>query len=70
MNRLHGSVLAFVLFASSALAQDLGSLPQLDGTTFRVKVTPYSRSGSHIDETLWIFSDEGAALTPPPDENE
>jgi len=38
-----------------------------DDTTFRVKVTPYSRSGSHIDETLWIFSDEGASLTPPPD---
>ena len=36
-----------------------------DGTTFRVKVTPYSQSGSHIDETLWIFSDEGASLTPP-----
>ena len=36
-----------------------------DGTTFRVKVTPYSKSGSHIDETLWIFSDEGASLTPP-----
>ena len=36
-----------------------------DDTTFRVKVTPYSRSGSHIDETLWIFSDEGASLTPP-----
>ena len=36
-----------------------------NGTTFRVKVTPYSRSGSHIDETLWIFSDEGASLTPP-----
>ena len=36
-----------------------------DDTTFRVKVTPYSKSGSHIDETLWIFSDEGASLTPP-----
>lgn len=36
-----------------------------DDTTFRVKVTPYSRSGSHIDETLWIFSDEGVSLTPP-----
>ena len=36
-----------------------------DDTAFRVKVTPYSRSGSHIDETLWIFSDEGASLTPP-----
>ena len=33
-----------------------------DDTTFRVKVTPYSKSGSHIDETLWIFSDEGASL--------
>ena len=39
-----------------------------DGTTFRVKVTPYSKSGTHIDETLWIFSDEEATLTPPPDE--
>ena len=36
-----------------------------DGSTFRVKVTPYSKSGSHIDETLWIFSDEDAVLTPP-----
>ena len=36
-----------------------------DDTTFRVKVTPYSKSGSHIDETLWIISDEGASLTPP-----
>ena len=40
-----------------------------DGTTFRVKVMPYSKSGSHIDETLWIFSDEGAVLTPPPRQN-
>ena len=36
-----------------------------DGTTFRIKVTPYSNSGTHIDETLWIFSDEDATLTPP-----
>lgn len=36
-----------------------------DDTTFRVKVTPYSRSGSHIDETLWIFSDEGHPLPLP-----
>ena len=39
-----------------------------DGTTFCVKVTPYSKSGTHIDETIWIFSCEDAALTPPPDE--
>ncbi len=37
-----------------------------DGTTFRIKVTPYSKSGTHIDETLWIFSDEDATLSPPP----
>lgn len=36
-----------------------------DGTTFCVKVMPYSKSGTHIDETLWIFSCEDAALTPP-----
>lgn len=39
-----------------------------DDTTFRVKVTPYSKSGTHIDETIWIFSCEDPALTPPPDE--
>lgn len=38
-----------------------------DGTTFRINVTPYSKSGTHIDETIWIFSCEDAALTPPPD---
>ena len=37
-----------------------------DDTTFRVKVTPYSKSGTHIDETIWIFSCEDPALTPPP----
>lgn len=36
-----------------------------DGTTFRINVTPYSKRGTHIDETIWIFSDEGASLTPP-----
>ena len=36
-----------------------------DGTTFRINVTPYSKSGTHIDETIWIFSCEDAALTPP-----
>lgn len=36
-----------------------------DDTTFRVKVTPYSKSGTHIDETIWIFSCEDPALTPP-----
>lgn len=40
-----------------------------DGTTFCVKVTPYSKSGTHIDETIWIFSCEDAALTPPPRRN-
>lgn len=36
-----------------------------DGTHFRIKVTPYSKSGTHINETIWIFSDEDALLTPP-----
>ena len=36
-----------------------------DDTTFRVKVTPYSKSGTHIDEAIWIFSCEDAALTLP-----
>ena len=36
-----------------------------DGTTFRINVTPYSKSGTHIDETIWIFSCEDAALTLP-----
>ena len=40
-----------------------------DGTTFRINVTPYSKRGTHIDETIWIFSCEGAALTPPPRQN-
>ena len=40
-----------------------------DGTTFRINVTPYSKRGTHIDETIWIFSDEGASLTPPPRQN-
>ena len=41
-----------------------------DGTHFRIKVTSYSSSGTHIDETIWIFSDEDAALpSPPPQRN-
>ena len=41
-----------------------------DGAHFRVKVTPYSGNGTHIDETIWIFSDEDATLTPPPKKSE
>ena len=29
-----------------------------DGHSFCIRVTPYSRSGSHINEVLWIFADE------------
>ena len=29
-----------------------------DGRSFCIRVTPYSRSGSHINEVLWIFADE------------
>ena len=38
---------------------------KIDGTHFRVKVTPYSGNGTHINETIWIFSDEDATITPP-----
>ena len=31
-----------------------------DGRHFCIKVTPYSHSGSHINETLWIYADEDA----------
>ena len=53
---------------SKVLAGDIveHTYKKTDGSTFRVKVTPYSRSGKHIHETIWIFSDEEATLTPPP----
>lgn len=31
-----------------------------DGCHFCIKITPYSRNGAHINETLWIFADEDA----------
>ena len=31
-----------------------------DGSHFCIRVTPYSRSGTHINETLWIFEAEDA----------
>ena len=42
------------------------SYTKIDGTPFSVKITPYSSSGTHIHETIWIFSDETVTLTPPP----
>ena len=33
---------------------------KMDGRHFCIKVTPYSRSGAHINETLWIYADEDA----------
>jgi len=32
--------------------------PSMSGGSFCIRVTPYSRSGSHINEVLWIFADE------------
>ena len=53
MNRLHGSVLALVLFASSACAQSsrpgLGALPYPGGTTFRVWA-PFAESAAVAGE--------------------
>ena len=40
-----------------------------DGAPYTLKITPYSSSGSHIHETIWIFADDTATLTPPPDAN-
>ena len=37
-----------------------------DGAPYTLKITPYSSSGSHIHETIWIFADDTATLTPPP----
>lgn len=56
---------------SKVLAGDVveHTYKKADGTTFRIKVTPYSKSGTHIDETIWIFSDEDATLTPPQTKN-
>ena len=54
---------------SKVLSGDIVELSytKVDGTPFSVKITPYSSSGTHIHETIWIFSDETATLTPPPD---
>ena len=40
-----------------------------DGAPYTLKITPYSSSGSHIHETIWIFADDTATLTPPPNAN-
>ena len=52
---------------SKVLSGDIVELSytKMDGTPFSVKITPYSSSGKHIHETIWIFSDETATLTPP-----
>ena len=67
MVRRLADLLDYNYIRSTVLPGDIVEHPykKTDDTAFRVKVTPYSRSGSHIDETLWIFSDEGASLTPP-----
>ncbi len=36
-----------------------------DGVHFRVTVTPYSSSGRHINETLWVFANDESDTTPP-----
>ena len=62
-------LLDYDFIRSKVLSGDVAevSYVKTDGHTFSIKVTPYSSSGSHINETLWIFSDEDATLTPPPD---
>ena len=36
-----------------------------DDHPFQIRVTPYSSNASHINETIWIFSDKSASLAPP-----
>ena len=50
------------VLCGQALAVDY---TRADGLPFQLKITPYSNSGTHINETIWIFSDESVHFTPP-----
>ena len=53
-------LLDFGLVRSTVFSSNLleHNYRKTDGRSFCIRVTPYSRSGSHINEVLWIFADE------------
>ena len=65
------SVLDYSFVRSKVLSGEIVEVhyTRADGAPYTLKITPYSSSGSHIHETIWIFADDTATLTPPPDAN-
>ena len=65
------SVLDYSFVRSKVLSGEIVEVhyTRTDGAPYTLKITPYSSSGSHIHETIWIFADDTATLTPPPDAN-
>ena len=57
---LYTSLFDFGLVRSTVFSSNLleHRYRKTDGRSFCIRVTPYSRSGSHINEVLWIFADE------------
>ena len=62
------SVLDYSFVRSKVLSGEIVEVhyTRTDGAPYTLKITPYSSSGSHIHETIWIFADDTATLTPPP----
>ena len=65
------SVLDYSFVRSKVLSGEIVEVhyTRTDGAPYTLKITPYSSSGSHIHETIWIFADDTATLTPPPNAN-
>ena len=61
------SVLDYRFVRSKVLSGEIVEVhyTRTDGAPYTLKITPYSSSGSHIHETIWIFADDTATLTPP-----
>ena len=61
------SVLDYSFVRSKVLSGEIVEVhyTRTDGAPYTLKITPYSSSGSHIHETIWIFADDTATLTPP-----
>ena len=62
------SVLDYSFVRSKVLSGEIVEVhyTRTDGAPYTLKITPYSSSGSHIHETIWIFADDTATLIPPP----
>ena len=59
------SVLDYSFVRSKVLSGEIVEVhyTRTDGAPYTLKITPYSSSGSHIHETIWIFADDTATLT-------